>query len=108
MSDTDAQRLVGAPIDEELVRVCAHNLLAAVDEAIYFKDRESRFILVSRGQARLLGAATPAEVVGKTDAEFFGDKRLAQQRALLAGLDRIDRHPGPIRPTTNSHTSVSP
>jgi diguanylate cyclase (GGDEF)-like protein/PAS domain S-box-containing protein len=68
----------GARVDEELIRIAAHNLLAAVDEAIYFKDREHRFVLVSRGQARRLGAATPADVVGKTDRDFFGEEHFAK------------------------------
>jgi len=76
----------GAPIDEELVRICAHNLLAAVDEAIYFKDPQSRFILVSRGQARRLGAATPAEVVGRTDRDFFGEEHAAKSAADEAAV----------------------
>jgi diguanylate cyclase (GGDEF)-like protein/PAS domain S-box-containing protein len=71
----------GAPVDEELVRICAHNLLAAVDEAIYFKDRESRFVLVSRGQARRLGAGSPAEVVGRSDSDFFGEEHASRARA---------------------------
>ncbi|MGH8888823.1 MAG: diguanylate cyclase domain-containing protein [Acidothermaceae bacterium] len=71
----------GAPVDEELVRVCAHNLLAAVDEAIYFKDPEGRFILISRGQALRLGAGSPAEVVGNTDLDYFGPEHTAKSRA---------------------------
>lgn len=71
----------GASVDEELVRICAHNLLAAIDEAIYFKDQQSRFILVSRGQARRLGADSPADVVGKTDRDFFGDEHYAKSLA---------------------------
>lgn len=71
----------GAPVDEELVRICAHNLLAAVDEAIYFKDPEGRFILISRGQALRLGTASPAEVVGTTDLDYFGSEHAAKSRA---------------------------
>lgn len=71
----------GGPLDEALVRTCAHNLLAAIDEAIYFKDLDSRFLLVSQGQARRLGASCPAEVVGKTDLDFFGAEHAAKARA---------------------------
>jgi len=85
----------GGPIDESLVRICAHNLLAAVDEAIYFKDLESRFLLVSQGQARRLGARCPADVVGKTDRDFFGSEHAAkaaadEHRVLSTGEPLVD------------------
>ena len=45
---------------------------------IYFKDRESRFIRVNKAQAQFLGLADTAEVIGKTDFDFF-TKEHAQQ-----------------------------
>lgn len=71
----------GAPVDEELVRICAHNLLAAIDEAIYFKDPQGRFLMISRGQALRLGASSPAEVVGRTDLDYFGPEHAAKSLA---------------------------
>jgi diguanylate cyclase (GGDEF)-like protein/PAS domain S-box-containing protein len=71
----------GAPVDEDLVRICAHNLLAAVDEAIYFKDPQGRFLMISRGQALRLGAASPAEVVGHSDVDYFGPEHAAKSAA---------------------------
>jgi len=45
---------------------------------IYFKDRESRFIRVNKAQAQFLGLDDTAEVIGKTDFDFF-TKEHAQQ-----------------------------
>ncbi len=39
---------------------------------IYFKDAASRFIRNSKSQAKMMGLNDPAQVVGKTDFDFFG------------------------------------
>lgn len=54
-----------------------HSLLDYIPDRIYFKDREGRFILVSKAEALYLGANDPAEVIGKTDFSFFAPE-LAQ------------------------------
>lgn len=54
-----------------------HSLLDHIPDRIYFKDRQGRFVLVSKSEALYLGASDPAEVLGKTDFSFF-DPELAQ------------------------------
>ena len=56
-----------APAD--VAATCLRNLMEC-DEVIYFKDRESRFVLVSSGYARLHGRAA-VDVVGLTDHDLF-------------------------------------
>ena len=63
-------------LDRALVRAFLQN----VPDHVYFKDRESRFITASTSQARALGCASPAELVGKTDSDFFNADHA--QRAL--------------------------
>ncbi|HUB69203.1 MAG TPA: EAL domain-containing protein [Acidimicrobiales bacterium] len=77
------QAVAGGPPDERLERICLHNLLASANEAIYFKDLENRFILVSRGVALhhverqlRLGLAdgpepSPEDFIGKSDLDLF-------------------------------------
>lgn len=47
-------------------------LLAHTPDAIYFKDRESRFLRVSSRLAEDFGVEKHHEVIGKTDFHFFG------------------------------------
>ncbi len=58
------------PLGGELASVCLRSFLAAVPNLVYFKDRNSRFIAVSHSKAAR-HALEPAEMLGKTDADFF-------------------------------------
>jgi diguanylate cyclase (GGDEF)-like protein/PAS domain S-box-containing protein len=53
-------------------------LMDNVPDAIYFKDRESRFTRINRYQATRLGLASPALAVGRTDFDYFTDEHAAQ------------------------------
>jgi PAS domain S-box-containing protein len=53
--------------DSQLLRI----LMDSVPENIYFKDRNSRFIRVSKALAKRLNLSNPDQAVGKTDFDFF-------------------------------------
>lgn len=67
-----------ASLDRE--RFLLTTLLDNLPDVIYFKDTEGRFTRVSRMLANLLGASSPTEVVGKTDADFFSPEFAAEAR----------------------------
>jgi diguanylate cyclase (GGDEF)-like protein/PAS domain S-box-containing protein len=50
------------------------SLMETLVDSIYFKDRQGRLLRVSRKMARDLGYADPAELIGKTDVELFGQE----------------------------------
>ena len=62
-------------------------LMDHITDNIYFKDTESRFTLVNRSLAKTFGVKGPAEVVGKTDFDFFSQEHARQafedEKAIL-------------------------
>ena len=52
-------------------RTLLHTLAESLPDYIYAKDTESRFLLVNTAGARMIGAAAPAEVLGRTDFDFY-------------------------------------
>jgi PAS domain S-box-containing protein len=48
--------------------------LGSVPDAVYFKDEQSRFIRCSDSMACLFGKNSVAELIGKTDFDFFSEE----------------------------------
>src|SRR5688572_21442528 len=76
-------------IDRALVAA----FLEKVPDYVYFKDRHSRFITVSRSLVEYFGRKAASEVVGCTDFDFFPD---AEARAMLDVEERILRTGQPV------------
>ena len=56
----------------DLKLTCMDNLLSTTDAIAYFKDRLSRFLLVSAGWiAAVAPGCTVEEIIGKMDSDFF-------------------------------------
>jgi|GEM_PF-3882254 len=62
------------------------SLVSTTPDHIYFKDRQSRFVRINEAQARRFGLASPADAVGRTDADIFAG---AHARKALADEQRI-------------------
>jgi PAS domain S-box-containing protein len=48
-----------------------HALMDNIPDQVFFKDAASRFIRISKAQAKRFGLSDPAQAVGKTDFDFF-------------------------------------
>ena len=72
-------------------RFLLRTLLEHLPDAIYFKDAEGRFTLVSHSLATRLGCASPREVLGKADADFFAPAFAAAARVDEQELMRTNR-----------------
>jgi two-component system sensor histidine kinase/response regulator len=60
---------------EELLWVLMDN----IPDSIYFKDKDNRFIMVSKTKAEHVGS-TPEDIIGKTDFDFY-PKEIAEKMA---------------------------
>lgn len=52
-------------------------LFDSLPDRVYFKDRDSRFIIANKFVSRVMGEEDPKNLVGKTDFDYY-DKELAQ------------------------------
>ena len=71
-------------------------LLDNVQEYIYIKDQNSKFIKVSRSLARSFGHEDPAEILMKSDFDFFDNEHAQpslddEQRIMKTGKPLIDK-----------------
>ncbi|MCZ4305025.1 EAL domain-containing protein [Zoogloeaceae bacterium G21618-S1] len=71
-------------------RALLEALIDASDDMIFFKDRDSRFRLINRAAAHVLGHP-PEDILGRDDGDFFSAEEAdafhaADQRVLSSGL----------------------
>jgi diguanylate cyclase (GGDEF)-like protein/PAS domain S-box-containing protein len=66
----------GARLDDQISLV--ETLMDNVPDAIYFKDRQSRFTRINRYAADRFGIGDPELAIGRTDFDFFTDEHAAQ------------------------------
>ncbi len=72
-----------------------HALLETLPDAVYFKDRQSRFIRVSRALARKDGVNNPYALIGLTDFDRFTPEHArpayeAEQQIIRSGEPVLD------------------
>jgi PAS domain S-box-containing protein len=85
-SSFDAVDRATSMLDRALITAFLEN----VPDIIYFKDRESRFIAVSRSKARRHDAE-PVDLVGKSDADYFSPQhaecaRIDEEAIMATGI----------------------
>jgi len=83
------------------------NFLDAVPEYVYFKDKQSRFIKVSRSLVKLHGVSGEADLLGKSDFDLFGNEHSQQAfrdeqtiiqtgEAMFNMIEKEDREDGSV------------
>ena len=87
-------------------RSLLRTLVDSLPDYIYAKDLESRFLLINTPGARMMGAGTPEELLGKTDFDIFPEELASQYRAdelkvFQSGQPLIGRAERCCEPATN-------
>ena len=62
-----------------------HTLMEKIPDHVYFKDINSRYLMVSLAKAKKHGQSDPAEIVGKTDADFYSPEHA--EKTLVEEVD---------------------
>jgi diguanylate cyclase (GGDEF)-like protein/PAS domain S-box-containing protein len=83
--------------EEPAVRELAmlRTLFANLPDTLYVKDTESRFLMANQGAVENMGATSSAELMGKTDFDFFPEALAAgffeDERKVLSGKPQISK-----------------
>jgi PAS domain S-box-containing protein len=86
-------------------------IIDALPDFIYAKDREGRFVLNNPAHARDLGAASPTEMSGKSDFDFFPPDLAQQffddeQKIIATGEPVINQEQCKARPGSGSDEKI--
>jgi len=73
--------------EQSLLRAIMDNM----PDRVYFKDKESGFLRISRSLANIFGLDDPAQTVGKTDFDFFSEEHARvsledEQKIMKSGI----------------------
>ncbi len=91
--DATARKLAEHALNQE--RTLTRALLENIPDHVYCKDRESRFLILSRSLAARFGLKDPEEAVGRTDSDFFTAEHARkafedEQRIIATGRPLLD------------------
>lgn len=112
--DATERKATEAALERE--RHLLHTLLDNIPDSIYFKDRQSRFVRISRGMAKKFNLSGPEVAIGKTDADIFTGEHAEQARQdelhiMRTGepmIANVERETWPDRSDTWSSTTKLP
>jgi PAS domain S-box-containing protein len=104
VQDITDRKQVEAALTRE--RSLLRTLIDNLPDVIYVKDTESRFLVANMAEAHLLGAATPEELLGRSDADYFPAELASKYRAdeqviLQSGQSLLNYEERTIDPAGN-------
>jgi len=119
---TLADQLSTAIVNAELLAETQANLarinalMDNIPERVYFKDRDSRFILINRTMLATFKTDKMADILGKSDFDFYGNEHASQafndeqeiMRTEQAMVNKLERETYPDRPDTWSLSTKAP
>lgn len=76
--DITRRKTAEAQLEEE--RHLFRLLIDHIPDNIFFKNRESRFVVANASTAKKMDVPTPSDLIGKTDANFFDKEKAAEWR----------------------------
>ena len=88
---TESKRRLAGGDTETLLRT----VLEAWPDLVYVKDNEGRFVVANTATAKVMGAATPEDLIGRTDFDFFPEEMAAafaedERDVLKEGRGKVD------------------
>jgi diguanylate cyclase (GGDEF)-like protein/PAS domain S-box-containing protein len=87
------QNLITAWLSQGLEEELLNAFLEHIPDGVYFKDRESRFLRISRSLAFRFGLKHPSEAIQKTDFDMFSEEHARQ---AFADEQEIVRSGAPV------------
>lgn len=71
-------------------------VIASLPDLIYVKDAQSRFLLANQGTAEVMGARSPADLLGKTDFDYYPESLATgfyqdEQKIIETGQPLVSR-----------------
>jgi PAS domain S-box-containing protein len=107
--DITARKRAEAALEAE--RGLLRTLIDVLPVSIYVKDTRSRFLVANDECARAVGAASPEELLGKTDADFFPPELAAafreDERKVLAGESVVNLEEASVHPDGTARTELT-
>ena len=108
--DVTQHRRMEAALERE--RNLLRTLLDHLPDHIYVKDTQSRFVAANLAVARIMGAATPAELLGKTDHDFYATELAAEysvdeQQLLQSGQPLVNKDEPHVGPDGSQRTMLT-
>ncbi len=78
MIDISKRKNTESALEDE--RHLLHQLIENIPNNIYFKDQQSRFVMVNKATAQKMGFEESRDIIGKTDHDFFGKAHADKSR----------------------------